>query len=179
MTQKRTRTGEVRPGPDGGGISRGVQPGARPQAEGEPGERIGVILEAVGTVDEITAVRSDPHEPEWRRAMAAKSFVRRGADGAKKVSGEPREQAHGQERDGIQAENLARPPAGATASQSERDWAWCREALQRGLDPAIVRARLEERRADDQPNPEYYARRTVARASVSLRREMPAPEIER
>ena len=149
------------------------------ELRGEPGERIGVILEAVGTVDEITAVRSDRHEPEWRRAMAAKSFGRRGEDGAKKVSGEPREQAHDQERDGIQAENLARPPAGATASQSERDWAWCREALQRDLDPAIVRARLEERRADDQPSPEYYAQRTLERASASLRREIPAPEIER
>ena len=111
----------------------------------------------------------------WRRNPLGGA----GEDGAKKVSGEPREQAHDQERAGIQAENLARPPAGATASQSERDWAWCREALQRGLDPAIVRAHLEERRADDQPNPEYYARHTVERASASLRREIPAQEIER
>ena len=51
--------------------------------------------------------------------------------------------------------------------------------FRRGLDPAIVRARLEERRAGDQPNPEYYARRTVERAVASLRRAIPAQEIER
>ena len=65
------------------------------------------------------------------------------------------------------------------AGQSERDWAWCLEALRRGLDPAVVRARLEERRAEDQPNPEDYARRTLESAAAALRRESPVPEIER
>ena len=65
------------------------------------------------------------------------------------------------------------------AGQSERDWAWCLEALRRGQDPAIVRARLEEGRANDQPNPEDYAWRTLESAAAALRREIPGPEIER
>ena len=145
----------------------------------EPGERTGVILEAVGTVDEITAVRNELHEPEWRRAMAEKSFGQRGKDRAEKVAGELIDQALDEERDSAEAENLARPPARAAASQSERDWAWCLEALRRGQDPAIVRARLEDRRTDDQPNPGYYAQRTVEGAVASLRREIPDTEIER
>ena len=143
----------------------------------EPGERIGVMVEDGGAVEAITAARRDRHEPEWRRAMAEKFFWQRGEDSAKTVSGERIAEAHDEERDGAEAEHLRTP--GPTFSQSERDWAWCREALQRGLDPAIVRARLEERRAEDQPNPEYYARRTVESAAASLRREMPAQEIER
>ena len=145
----------------------------------EPGERIGVMVEDGGAVDAIAAARRERHEQESRRAMAEKSLGRRGKDRAKKLSGELIDQALDEERDSAEAENLARRPAGAAASQSERDWAWCLEALRRGQDPAIVRARLEERRADDQPNPEYYARRTVERAAAALRREMPAPEIER
>ena len=145
----------------------------------EPGERIGVMVEDGGAVEAITAARRDRHEPEWRRAMAEKFFWQRGEDFAKTVSGERIAEAHDEERDGAEAEHLARRTPGPTFSQSERDWAWCREALQRGLDPAIVRARLEERRAEDQPNPEYYARRTVESAAASLRREMPDPEIER
>ena len=87
--------------------------------------------------------------------------------------------ANDEERDTAQAENLDRHPAGAGVSQSERDWAWWLDALRRGLDPAIVRASLEERRADDEPDPGYYARRTVEGAVASLRREIPAQEIER
>ena len=145
----------------------------------EPGERIGGMGEDGGSVDKITAGRSDRHELEWRRAMAEKVFWQRRKDYTEKVSGELIEQAHDEERDGAQAEHLNQRLAGAGVSQTERDWAWCREALRRGLDPAIVRARLEDRRAGDQPNPEYYARRRVERASASLRREIPAPEIER
>ena len=150
----------------------------------EPGERIGVMVEERGTVEAIGAARRDRHEPEWRRAMAEKSFSQRREDDAKTVSGEriegsTRGVAHDEERDTAQAENLDRHPAVTGVSQSERDWAWWLEALRSGLDPAIVRARLEERRADDAPNPEYYARRTLEGAVASLRREMPAPEIER
>ena len=150
----------------------------------EFGEQINLMAEGGGTVEEITAARSDGHEPEGRRAMAEKFFWQRGEDDAKKVSGEPIEEinhgvAQDEERDRAQAENLARQPAGMAVSQSERDWAWCREALRRGLDPAIVRARLEERWTGDKPNPEYYARRTVERAVASLRRAIPAQEIER
>ena len=145
----------------------------------EPGERTGVMVEERGAVEEITAARSDRHEPEWRRAMAEKSSWQCGEDDTEKVSGEPIEQAHDEERDRAEAENLALPPAGAAVSQSERDGAWWLEALCRGQDPALVRARLEERRAEDQPHPEYDARRRVERALASLTREMPAQEIER
>ena len=111
--------------------------------------------------------------------MAEKFFWQRGADREKTVSGELIEQGHDEERDRAEAEHLAHRPAGAGVSQRERDWAWCLEALRRGLDPAIVRARLEDRRAGDHPNPEHYARRTLEGAVASLRHETPAPEIER
>ena len=150
----------------------------------EPGEPIGVMIEDLGTVEAITAAGSERHAPEWRRAMAEKFFWQHGKDDAKKVSGEPIDEiqcgvANDEERDTAQAETLTRRQAGAAVSQSERDWAWWLEALRRGLDPAIVRARLEECRADDAPDPGYYARRTVERAVASLRGEMPAPEHER
>ena len=145
----------------------------------EPRERIGVMGEDRGSVDKITAGRSELHELEWRRTMAKKSSWQCGEDDTEKVSGEPIEQAHDEERDRAEAENLALPPAGAAVSQSERDWTWCREALRWGLDPAIVRARLEEGRANDPPHPEYDARRRVERALAALTREIPTQEIER
>ena len=142
-------------------------------------ERIGGMGEDRGSVDKITAGRSELHELEWRRTMAKKSSWQCGEDDTEKVSGEPIEQAHDEERDRAEAENLARPPAGAAVSQSERDGAWWLEARRRGQDPAIVRARLEERRAEDPPHPEYDARRRVERALASLTREIPTEEIER
>ena len=150
----------------------------------EPGERIGVMVEDLGTVEAITVAGGELHEQEWRHAMAEKFFWQRGKDDAKTVSGKPIDEiqcgvANDEERDRAEAEHLTRRTASAGVSQSERDWAWCWEALRSGLDPAIVRARLEERRADDAPNPGYYARRTVEGAVASLRGEMPAPEIER
>ena len=132
-----------------------------------------------GSVDKITAGRSELHELEWRRTMAKKSSWQCGEDDTEKVSGEPIEQAHDEERDRAEAENRARPPAGAAVSQSERDGAWWLEALRRGQDPAIVRARLEEGRAEDPPHPEYDARRRVERALAALTREIPTQEIER
>ncbi len=123
----------------------------------EPGETIGVMLEDGGAVEESSAAGSEGYEPEWRHAMAENNFWKRLEDSAKTVSGERIAEAH----------------------DEERDWAWCLEALRRGQDPAIVRARLEERRANDQPNPEDYAWRTLESATASLRREMPGPEIER
>ena len=122
----------------------------------EPGETIGVMLEDGGAAEESSAAGSEGYEPEWRHAMAEKCFWKRGEDSAKTVSGERIAEAHDEERDGAEPEQLARPLPVPAAGQSERDWAWCLEALRRGLDPAIVRARLEERRANDQPNPEDY-----------------------
>ena len=140
----------------------------------EPGETIGVRLEDGGAPAD-----SNRHEPEWRHPMAEKFFWKRGKDSAKTVSGERIAEALDEERDGADAEQLARRAPVPAAGQNERDWAWCREALRRGLDPAIVRARLEERRAEDQPNPEDYARRTLESAAAALRREIPGPELER
>ena len=158
-----------------GALNRGVAV----ELTREPAERIGVMGEDGGSVDKITAGRSELHELEWGRAMAKKSSWQCGEDDTKKVSGEPIEQAHDEERDRAEAENLARPPAGAAVSQSERDWAWWLEALRRGQDPAIVRGRLEEGRANDPPHPEYDARRRVERALAALTREIPTEEIER
>ena len=44
----------------------------------EPGERIGVMVEDGGAVEEIAAAWSELHAPEWRRAMAEKFFSQRG-----------------------------------------------------------------------------------------------------
>lgn len=54
-------------------------------------------------------------------------------------------------------------------SQSEQDWAYAKRALARGDDPAIVIQRIADFRADDKPDPEYYARHTVTKAEASLR----------
>lgn len=53
-------------------------------------------------------------------------------------------------------------------SQSERDWAYAKRALARGDDPEVVIRRIADFRADEKPNPEYYARLTVTKASASL-----------
>ena len=108
--------------------------------------------------------------------MAKKFFSQRGDDDAKTVVGE---QADDRERDRAEAERLAWPQAPAGASQRARDRAWCLEALRRGMEPAVVRARLEECRAGDEPDPADYARRTLEGAAATLRPESPAPEIER
>ena len=158
-----------------GALNRGVAV----ELTREPRDRIGVMGEDLGSVDKITAGRSELHDPEWRRAMAKKSSWQRGADRAKTVSGQRIDEAHDEEGDRAEAENLDRPPAGTAVSQSERDGAWWLEALRRGQDPAIVRARLEEGRANDPPHPEYDARRRVERALAALTREIPTQEIER
>ena len=111
--------------------------------------------------------------------MAEKFFWKRGDDSAKTVSVERIEEikrgaAHDEERDGAEAERLTRPvpryrPPGRVNAIGPGVWRHCGA----GLDPAIVRARLEERRAEDRPNPEYYARRTLESAAASLRQEIP------
>lgn len=55
-------------------------------------------------------------------------------------------------------------------SQSEQDWAYAKRALARGDDPAIVIQRIVDFRAEDKPDPEYYARHTVTRAQIDLTR---------
>jgi len=57
-----------------------------------------------------------------------------------------------------------RPPG--RRSQSELDWAYAKRALARGDDPEVVVQRIADYRADDKPNPEYYARPTVKKAQA-------------
>ena len=64
-------------------------------------------------------------------------------------------------------------------TQSERDWAWCREELRNGASRVVTALRLEQRRGD-KPNPRYYAERTVNRAWVTIEAERkPRQGIER
>ena len=58
----------------------------------------------------------------------------------------------------------------AHRSQSEQDWAYAKRALARGDDPAIVMQRIADFRAEEKPNPEYYARHTVLKAQAVLER---------
>ena len=52
-------------------------------------------------------------------------------------------------------------------SQSEKDWAYALRQLERGTDPAVIRANIESYR-QDKANPRYYAQRTVSRAQARL-----------
>ena len=61
-------------------------------------------------------------------------------------------------------------------SQSEQDWAYARRALARGDDPAIIIQRIADFRAEEKPDPEYYARHTVMKAEASLRATVASPE---
>ena len=63
-------------------------------------------------------------------------------------------------------------PALGHRSQSERDWAYAMRALCRGDNPESVIRRMADFRADDKPDPEYYARLTVTKAQAAL--EQPA-----
>ena len=57
-------------------------------------------------------------------------------------------------------------------SQSERDWAYAKRALARGDAPDVVVQRIADYRADDKPNPEYYARLTVTKAQAQLNQKL-------
>ena len=54
-------------------------------------------------------------------------------------------------------------------SQSERDWAYAKRALARGLSPEEVMRDIAEIRADDKYDPADYARRTVTKAQAELK----------
>jgi hypothetical protein len=58
-------------------------------------------------------------------------------------------------------------------SQSEQDWAYAKRALAQ----EIMR-RIADFRAEEKPNPEYYARHTVEKAGAALRRPVTAPSPE-
>ena len=61
-------------------------------------------------------------------------------------------------------------------SQSEHDWAYAKRALARGDDPELVIHRIADYRADDKSDPNYYARRTVAKAQAQLTSESQSHE---
>jgi hypothetical protein len=56
-------------------------------------------------------------------------------------------------------------------SQSERDWSYAKRALARGDDPQEVMRRIADYRAEDKHDPLYYARLTVNKAQIDLKRE--------
>jgi hypothetical protein len=58
-------------------------------------------------------------------------------------------------------------------TQSERDWAYAKRALARGLDPEEVIRNIAAFRAQDKHNPDDYARRTVTKASAELHQRIP------
>lgn len=53
-------------------------------------------------------------------------------------------------------------------SQSERDWAYVKNALANGADPEELIAQLAHSRANDKSDPQYYARLTVKKALMDL-----------
>jgi hypothetical protein len=54
-------------------------------------------------------------------------------------------------------------------TQSEHDWAYAKRALARGDDPEEIVRRIADYRADDKPDPLYYARLTVSKAQAESR----------
>ena len=64
--------------------------------------------------------------------------------------------------------NAGRAMSPGHRSQSEQDWAYAKRALARGDDPATVIQRIADFRAEDKPDPEYYARHTVAKAQAQF-----------
>jgi hypothetical protein len=53
-------------------------------------------------------------------------------------------------------------------SQSERDWAYAKRALSRGVDPQEVIRNIADFRAEDKHDPQDYAHRTVVKAQTHL-----------
>jgi hypothetical protein len=66
--------------------------------------------------------------------------------------------------------------SGPDRSKSGQDWAYTLNALEKGIQPEVVRQHLVERRRNDKPDVENYARRTVENAQKELvARPMPEP----
>jgi hypothetical protein len=66
-------------------------------------------------------------------------------------------------------------------SQSERDWAYAKRALARGLSPEEIMHDIAEFRAHEKHDPQDYARRTVTKAQAELNAQAasrPAPGTE-
>jgi len=77
------------------------------------------------------------------------------------------------------ADGAGRHSAPRYRSQSERDWAYAKRSLARGDAPETVIRRIADFRADDKPNPEYYARLTVTKAQGELTRNYKEAEVDR
>jgi hypothetical protein len=77
------------------------------------------------------------------------------------------------------AESGRSHPTPRHRSQSERDWSYAMRALSRGDNPESVIQRIADFRADDKPNPDYYARLTVAKAQDELTRSNKETEFDR
>src|SRR5580704_4699290 len=60
---------------------------------------------------------------------------------------------------------------GTTVSQSEHDWAYAKRAVARGDEPEEIIRRIADFRMGDKPDPEYYARHTVAKVQAELERK--------
>jgi RepB DNA-primase from phage plasmid len=82
----------------------------------------------------------------------------------------PRHAGEGQER--------PRTVAADHRSQSERDWAYAKRALARGIPPEEVMRDIAEFRAHDKYDPADYARRTVTKAQAELESSS-SPQIPR
>jgi RepB DNA-primase from phage plasmid len=78
-----------------------------------------------------------------------------------------REQYGYRDRDSVKTDPRNRTPP-RLLSQSERDWAFAKEALRRGASRESVIATLASYRRFDKPNSKYYAELTVEKASRSL-----------
>jgi len=80
--------------------------------------------------------------------------------------------ANSEESDRRNVPNAARkagPSGTRITSQSERDWAYVKNALAHGVDPEELVQQLAHARAADKSNPQYYARLTVRKAVADIR----------
>lgn len=68
----------------------------------------------------------------------------------------------------IPSRERLQPAAPRELSQSERDWAYAKRALARGLPPEEVMRDIAEFRAHEKYDPDDYARRTVIKAQAEL-----------
>jgi hypothetical protein len=67
-------------------------------------------------------------------------------------------------------------PAPRHRRQSERDWSYAKRALARGDNPQEVMQRIADYRPEDKYDPLYYARLTVNKDQIDLKRETERPE---
>ena len=74
-----------------------------------------------------------------------------------------------EERAAFLASTPGKPRLPGRSSQSERDWAFAKRALERGEKPELVIAAIASYRRYDKHDPQYYAKLTVQKAAEALR----------